>query len=290
VKFSLVGDSLRDGWVVAKAVLGRPRRGIRTAEVVGRDYDSGDWRRLLDQRDWLSFLRLEDYLAAPAGTRSRIVDGRVVRLSTEAYNREKIRHLSVVLETGPRCIIEFGCGTGWNHLALRVAGYEGRYFGLDISQAGILAAQQRSDHFQLQNHDFRTGDMTDRHTWPPSTVVNYEDATCFSYLSLEQIPGLADVFVREAWSKGIKVLYLFESSSPRASNWYSRVLSGVYLRAKDYQRDLGKVLNRLQQQGVVVEWGQSAPVLSPRLFNEVSVYKVILGGRPDPSEATKAIL
>jgi SAM-dependent methyltransferase len=281
VKFSLVRDSLRDGWVVAKAVLGRPRRGKRTAKVVSRDYDTGDWRRLLDERDWLRFLRLEDYLASPHGTRSRIVDGRITQLSTEAYNREKIRHLSMILESAPRCIIEFGCGTGWNHLALRLGGYEGHYLGLDISPAGILAAQQRSDHFRLTNHDFQTGDMTDRRTWPSSAVVKYGEAICFSYLSLEQLPGLADMFVREARLQGIRTLYLFESSSPHASNWYSKLLSGVYLRAKDYQRDLGEVLNCLQKEEIVEEWTQSAPVLSPRLFNEVSMYTVNLWGQLD---------
>ena len=283
MKSSLVRDSLRDGWVVTKALLGRPRRGKRTAQVVGRDYDAGDWRRLLDQRDWLAFSRLEEYLASPLATRSRIIDGRIRQLSTEAYNREKIRYLSLLLESEPRCIIEFGCGTGWNHLALRLGGYEGHYLGLDISPAGILAAQQRSKHFQLTNHEFQTSDMTDRHTWPSSTVVKYEEAICFSYLSLEQLPGLADIFVREARSQGIRTLYLFESSSPRSSNWYSKLLSGVYLRAKDYQRDLGEVLYRLQKEKIVERWTVSAPVLSPRLFNEVSLYKVSLGGQSDPS-------
>jgi len=235
---------------------------------------------LLDQRDWLSFLRLEDYLAIPPATRSRIVDGQITQLSTEAYNREKIRHLSLMLESQPHCVIEFGCGTGWNHLALRQGGYEGQYVGLDISPAGVLAAQQRGDHFGLTNHDFQTGDMTDRRTWPSSAVVKYEEAICFSYLSLEQLPGLADIFLREAWLQGIRTLHLFESSSPRASNWYSRLLSSVYLRAKDYQRDLGEVLDSLQKQGVVEEWTQSSPILSPRLFNEVSVYTVRLKGQP----------
>jgi SAM-dependent methyltransferase len=101
---------------------------------------------LLDEGDWLSFLRLEDYLASPPGTRSRIVDGRLMQLSAEAYNREKIRHLSVILESRPGYIIELGCGTGWNHLARRMGGYEGHYVGLDISPVGILAAQRRIGH------------------------------------------------------------------------------------------------------------------------------------------------
>ncbi len=257
--------------------------------MVGRDYDAGDWQRLLANRDWLPFSRLEDYFATPTITRSRIVEGRVRRLSTEAYNREKIRQLSKITEASRECIIEFGCGTGWNHLALRVSGYAGLYVGLDISPSGILAAKQRSDHFQLTNHDFRIADMTNRLTWPSTAEVDYRNAVCFSYLSLEQIPSLAGVFIREAWSQGVTSLYLFESSNPQASNRYSRVLTSVYLRAKDYQRNLGEVLTQLEKQGIVKEWDQSAPVLSPRLFNEISVYSVYLNDRADLHEAPGAV-
>jgi SAM-dependent methyltransferase len=289
VNFGIVKDYLRDTWVVAKAILGRPRRGKRTPTVVDRDYDSGDWQRLLTNRDWLPFNRLADYLAAPSITRSRIVDGRVTMLSGEAYNQEKIRHLSRITDVSRECIIEFGCGTGWNHLALRASGYRGFYLGLDISPSGILAAHQRSNHFHLVNHEFRTADMTDRRTWPSNSEVNYRNATGFSYLSLEQIPGLADIFLREAWLQGITRLYLFESSNPQASNQYSRVLTSIYLRAKDYQRDLSCVLSQLEKQGIVKGWNQSAPVLSPRLFNEVSVYSVYFNDGADSSGEPGAV-
>lgn len=184
-------------------------------------------------------------------------------------------------------IVEFGSGTGWNDLALRLSGFTGSYLGLDISPSGKSAAKQRSAHFELTRSEFRIADMTDRSTWPPITDANYRNATCCTYLSLEQIPGLADVFTREAWLQGITKLILFESSSPRPSNRFSKALTSVYLRAKNYQRNHNKVLTVPQKKGIVQDWAHSAPMLSPRLFNEASIYSVSLTNFGEASEATR---
>lgn len=60
-----------------------------------------------------------------------------------AIHEESARAIMSEPDRIPDCILDLGCGPGWFHEALRVAGYDGFYHGLDFSETAIHQARLR---------------------------------------------------------------------------------------------------------------------------------------------------
>jgi SAM-dependent methyltransferase len=147
----------------------------------------------------------------------------------------------------PASVIEFGCGSGRNLLAIKRARPDVRCVGLELSTASVELARSASRHYGLPI-EVHVADVT-------RPVPAIERATvCYSVHALEQIPAARFAF-EQMYALATDAVVLFEPItecfgwSPRAIAARVRArhldrLRGLYpyLRANGYHLSGGKPL------------------------------------------------
>lgn len=90
-------------------------------------------------------------------------------------------------------VLDVGCGTGASAIpAAQAVGAEGKVIGVDLAEKLLEQARTKAAQHQLQNIEFRLGDMTDL-----GFPDNYFDAV-ISVFSIFFVPNMAEL-VQELW-------------------------------------------------------------------------------------------
>lgn len=102
-------------------------------------------------------------------------------------------------------ILELGCGTGSLLTALRNAGWEGHYCGVDISPRAIKSAQKRSD----QKSSWVVSDIeTFRSPFRWDAVVLIES---IYYINMRELPGVLGRIMASLQEYGILLVRLHDT-------------------------------------------------------------------------------
>jgi SAM-dependent methyltransferase len=234
---------------LARRLLGR--RYARTPQAVLDEYD--EVRRRYHDEFLAAPPPLDVYLVSDAEL--RVVDRAIHQLDgklvygylSASEQRIRRRLVEAVAMYSPASVIEFGCGSGRNLLAIKRARPDVRCVGLELSPASVELARSASRHYGLPI-EVHVADVT-------RPVPAIERATvCYSVHALEQIPAARFAF-EQMYALATDAVVLFEPItecfgwSPRAIAARVRArhldrLRGLYpyLRANGYHLSGGKPL------------------------------------------------
>ncbi|MGH9775345.1 MAG: class I SAM-dependent methyltransferase [Candidatus Acidiferrales bacterium] len=188
----------------ARAFLRRAYR--RTPQAVIGEYE-GVRRSYLD-RFCREPMPLETYLVSEAEDAMndrylQILDGNLLSGALrEATRRIQQCLIQAIVTYNPESVIEFGCGTGRNLLAIKRACPDIRCMGLELTQSSVELANLASQYYDLEL-EVHQADVT-----KPLREARKTDV-CFSVHALEQIPNSGIVF-DQMYHLARKAVVLFE--------------------------------------------------------------------------------
>jgi hypothetical protein len=249
-----------------KLVLNRRRH----RDQVAADYEQGAWAGELRQQYWLKAPTLHDYLIPE--TQGEVIvlhDGRLARTSPADYYQfrlQKVIELISENDGGATELVELGSGTGRNIFSLSTARRWKRLWGYDISDNGIKVAQSVKERYRVEEAEFGKLDLIADDF---GTLECLRDATVFTYLCLEQLPGHAEQILRKLLKAGVRRGIHIEPSLDLFRPWRLRDLSTIsYVWRQNYQRKLISALRTLETEGRIKIERMERPGFAPSPAHE----------------------
>jgi SAM-dependent methyltransferase len=225
----------------------------RNRAQVMREYEDGRWKQALQSKAWLQAASLEEFLTT-SDVRDRVakIEGRLVRIRTCDYYEFRTR---MIQETIAKFagdvteIVEVGCGSGQNLLALAQMGRWSRLVGLDLSENGVAAARDAAAHFGLRNVEFGVLDLI-RSDDPGFAAL--EGRTVFSYYCLEQLKYHTPLVIENLLRAGVRRVIHIEPTTELLRPWsVMDWINGAYVTRNDYQNNIIRTVRRFEKQGKV---------------------------------------
>jgi SAM-dependent methyltransferase len=225
----------------------------RNRAQVMREYEDGRWKQALQSKAWLQAASLEEFLTT-SDVRDRVakLEGRLVRIRTCDYYEFRTR---MIQETIAKFagdvteIVEVGCGSGQNLLALAQMGRWSRLVGLDLSENGVAAARDAAAHFGLRNVEFGVLDLI-RSDDPGFAAL--EGRTVFSYYCLEQLKYHTPLVIENLLRAGVRRVIHIEPTTELLRPWsVMDWINGAYVTRNDYQNNIIRTVRRFEKQGKV---------------------------------------
>jgi len=252
--------------VAHKLILNRRRHRAQVA----LDYEDGAWANELRQQYWLSTPTLSDYLIPPGASRIIVLhQGRLARTGLADYYRFRIgKVIEMVADNdgGATELIELGCGTGRNIFSLSTARRWKRLQGYDISDNGLQVAKLVKERFRVDEAEFAKLDLLSDDL---ENLGALRDATVFTYLCLEQLPGHAEGILRKLLLAGVQRGIHIEPSLDMFSPWRLRDLATMsYVWRQNYQRKLISALRTLENEGRIKIERLERPGFAPNVGHE----------------------
>jgi SAM-dependent methyltransferase len=225
----------------------------RNRAQVMREYEDGRWKQALQSKAWLQAASLEEFLTT-SDVRDRVakIEGRLVRIRTCDYYQFRTRMIQETIAsfTGDVTeIVEVGCGSGQNLLALAQMGKWSRLVGLDLSENGVAAARDAAAHFGLRNVEFGVLDLI-RSDDPGFAAL--EGRTVFSYYCLEQLKYHTAQVIENLLRAGVRRVIHIEPTTELLRPWsVMDWINGAYVTRNDYQNNIIRTVRRFEKQGRV---------------------------------------
>lgn len=226
------------------------RRLKRSQEVVRSEYDQGHWKRVLDEKRWLRYASLRDYVGS--GTEALQVskiDNCLVRISGRDYYAYRAEMLCAVMGEYAADVpelVELGCGAGFNLLSLHLANKWPRLMGFDMSQNGVRAAQEAAAHFQVSNMLFAVMDLLGDHG------TELRGKTVFTYYCLEQLKRSIAQVIDNIRRAGIRRAIHIEPTTELLELRRPLDLANyLYIARSDYLDNLLRTLRDFERAGQI---------------------------------------
>jgi hypothetical protein len=227
----------------------------RNRGLVDEDYNSGVWKKVLEEKKWNRSKDIKEYLLPSTPVESRrvaLVDGKLSHISDRDYYLHKISKIQEALKQSSGAddtLVELGCGYGWNLMALADLHYWNRLEGYDISENGIQACRESSTKLGVKIE----ADILDLMSADAETYSKkLQGKVVFTYFCLEQLKGQIESIVEKLiQAKPKRVIHIETSAGSlkvlRAVDW----LTYIYITRKDYQSELKKILLEKADQGKI---------------------------------------
>jgi SAM-dependent methyltransferase len=237
---------------------------------VSAEYDSGVWRKLLDDRSWECSKSLQDFLIGDdLSWRLARVGGASVRIRTRDYYAYRMRAVAEVIGryAASPDVVELGSGYGRNLFSLLVSQDWHNLVGLDVSENALAAGRQIASHFGVSDRlRFATVDLT--HDGHPG-LCEITGKTALTFFCLEQIPYSVESVVRNILAHSPRRVVHVESAPEMLTLWRPRdLLNYLYIRSMDYQTQLFSVLRKLAGEGAIRILEQQRVPFAPTLHND----------------------
>ena len=212
--------------IVARKVLRRSYRRDPAAVIAeyaeARQAFLDEWRRARPSLDEFLLAEADDNVGARY---HQLIDG---RLATGANREARARLLKMIVEAvcsyAPRSVMEFGCGTGRNLMAIKRVLPDTRCIGLELTAPSVELANEASAHYGVPV-EARVADVTSKLDLDKVDV-------CYSMHALEQIPNASRV-LEQMFALSTKSVILFEPIVEK----YPRTIRGAAARMRAYHLD-----------------------------------------------------
>jgi hypothetical protein len=228
------------------------QRQFRTIDLVGNDYDRGDWQRVLDKKKWLQYQSVQDYVTCLGES-----DFRIVKLNNDLYymqthdyykfRNKEINSVMIKYSNRDDQLCELGCGFGFNLFSLKTDNNFKKLFGFDISKNSLLAGREICEHFKIQDIFFNQIDLIDSKN--PSWI-KLKNKTVFTFHCLEQLKHSLNDVLENIINSGAKRVIHIEPTAELLNLWCIRDLAEfLYIKRRDYLDDLLTKLTYLEKNG-----------------------------------------
>jgi SAM-dependent methyltransferase len=242
----------RDAWTNLRLLARQRQR--RDRERVDAEYNSGTWKRTLEDKRWLQCRDPYEYVAYPNDEQVMVakVQGRLVRVRCCDYYDYRLRLLQEVLRAhadGEPELVELGCGSGFNLFSLALADRWPRLTGFDISENAVHAAREAARHFRLSDISFGILDLTDGAAAP---FAQLRGKVVFTHYCLEQLKYATAKVIDNLLRAGVRRVVHIEPTYELLRPWsLMDWVSYLYVRKRDFQDNLLKTLSAYVRQGRV---------------------------------------
>lgn len=232
------------------------KKKIRTRDIVKADYNDKAWKEILESKYWLKAKDLKNFttMSTPDSHLNEedkiicLIDGNLVK-TTHSYINDYCysRNCEILKQfvTKDDVIVELGCGFGLALFSFKSRGIDNEMEGYDVSENGISAARQISDHF---NCKIKLGiiDLS-----KPFKVDFLKGKTVFTSHSFEQLRHYTYIAIKSILASRPKQIIHFEPV-PELLGW--RLLEIVSKKANefaDYQNNLLSTLRKLEKENLL---------------------------------------
>jgi SAM-dependent methyltransferase len=263
-------------------------RKIRSPEVVFEEYDQSYWKRRRYDKAWNRYSSVVDFVSWSHDHTPGYfyVDGSVMegeRREYYSYRTRKVISLIKTYASDSSGIVELGCGSGHNLLALASNGNSlGPLMGLDVSENAIDAARAAADHFNVDSVSFALIDLTD----PESPGFSHiKDKIVFTYFCLEQLSRSMDRAIENVLRAGPRRVIHIEPTREILSWTSLRDLNEIiYSLAMDYPNDLLSCLRKKEAENRlrVTEIRPLDYAAKIRGFPVLAVWEPLPNGKHEP--------
>ncbi len=240
--------------IIAKDILQTLRgivvNGRRDKKKVDADYDLGIWRSALEQKSWLQFETLKEYLISNGkNVITAKIQNRLIRIKTSDYYTFRLHKLQDVLKEyagQSQELVELGCGIGTNLFSLFLTDQWQYLTGFDISENSIQAARETAEHFNTPHILFGKLDLTNGRD---SNFKKLQGKTIFTYYCLEQLKYDTSTVIKNILKVGVKRVIQIEPTwellkATSLKDW----ATFFYILRMDYQNNLLRTLKNFEKQ------------------------------------------
>ena len=221
---------------------------LRNFSEISKDYDQGSWRGILNEKRWLEYESVFEFITYEKYDFIRIakINNEIVKIKNSDYYKYRLMKLNEIISENStdKNIYELGCGWGLNLFSL--SNNFNSLTGFDISQNAIIAGQQITKHFNILNINFRNIDLTNSNHLGWNELNN---KTIFTYHSLEQLKHYINDVIQNIINSKVKRVIHFE---PTVELYNLRSLkdmaSYTYIKRRDYLNNLITILESFEKQ------------------------------------------
>lgn len=213
----------------------------RTAELVDKEYNSGQWNRNFEN---IEFETLGGNYDRNDMEQEQIfpINGQLRKMKRKEYfRRREIEFLSYFNQINDQEIVELGCGLGANLFSLYNAGFK-KLSGSDISKNAIdnLKKYVRMKEININFEDF---DLNEK--FPDGFI---QDKIVFTHTCLEQCKHTMSNIIKNIIDGQPKAVMNFEVDYNSAPKMVKK-----YFDACDYQNNLINELKKLQNDNIICD-------------------------------------
>ena len=223
----------------------------RDYEIVKKEYDQKNWKEIFENKEWLQFKSLHDYIFQIKKNGKdlqkvkikALVDSKLYNISQyDYYKFRPMTMLNILKEfvADDEKIVELGCGYGFNIFSLIVLNLKNKFEGYDISKNAIDAANKITKQFNC-DVTFGIYDMTK--PFRPNLLTK---KSVFTYYAFEQLKYKTEKVIKNIIDQKPNQVLHFEPIIELYSNEIRDVASKLYLKAQDYQDNLLKTLRMFE--------------------------------------------
>jgi len=232
------------------------KKKIRTRDIVIANYNDKAWKEILESKYWLKAKDLRNFpkMSLPFSNLNEedkiicLKDGKLVKTTYSYITDFCYGRNSEILKqfvTKDDIIIELGCGFGLALFSFKSRGIDNQMEGYDVSENGISAACQISDHFNC-NIKFGIIDLS-----KPFNGDFLKGKTVFTSGCFEQLRHYTDIAIKSILTSRPKQVIHFETV-PELLGW--RLLDIVSKQANefaDYQNNLLSTLRKFEKENLL---------------------------------------
>jgi hypothetical protein len=248
--------------------IGRLHR--RDSTAVHREYEDGNWLKVLREERWKTCPSVESYVT-PGGNEQRIatINDRLVRLPSIDYYQfrlERIQALLLDLAGDTDHIAELGCGWGINLLSASLTRRWRTLLGFDVSHNAVAALNAAAKYFGINEVHAEQMDLrAPKH----SALAAIRDRVAYTYLSLEQLKYDTPLVIANILRGQPKRVFHVEPTPEILSLRNPRqLLNRLYIQSHDYQDNLVRTLEAAEKRGELRILSVERLGYSPLPFND----------------------
>jgi len=173
-------------------------------------------------------------------------------LDETQYLKFKSKKLASIFSSRDSNILELGSGYGWNLISLRYHGFTGELYGIDISPTAVQLCNEISDHLKLA---IKAQVLDIKYIKKDSIDTSLFDIILI-YQVLEQLPeDIEAILYNIVHLFPNKKFFLIESASELFPKSLSDILTRIYIKKQNYQNTVLKNLRKLENEGLIFNFG-----------------------------------
>ena len=222
----------------------------RNSDIVEKDYDLNSWSNILNEKKWLKYDDLLDFVLDSKNTLNdeqiSYIENKICKITRSEYAKFRKEILNFYIKQNiddSDTIVELGCGWGLNLWTILVDNPQKKLEGYELSENGLNACKEINNHFNC-NVSFGNINLTKNSTFPI-----LKNKSVFTFHVLEQLKYDTSVVIENILKSKPKMVLHFEPVPELYGNTDHEKLVKHFINYMDYQDNLLTTLKIFEKEG-----------------------------------------